>query len=128
MAKSIDKISSKSTPTIISTDLEMEGDIKSSGVIEIEGSVKGNIKGNIVIIREGGSVIGSLLCESLQLKGRLEGELSAKSISISSKGYLKGNIEYGSLCVEDGALIDGQFKKLDSNSSEKILPIQAKSK
>lgn len=123
MAKSIDKVSSKSTPTIISADLEIEGDIKSNGVIEIEGSIKGNIKGNSIIIREGGRVVGSILCESLQLKGKLEGELSAKSINISSKGYLKGNIEYGSLSVEDGALIDGQFKKLDLNSSEKALPI-----
>ncbi len=113
MAK-IDKIS-KSNPTIISSDLSIEGEVKSEGLIEIEGSIKGTVIGKAIIIREKGSVSGDLTCDSLQLKGKLEGEVFAHSINISSNGFLKGNIQYETLSVEDGALIDGQFKKIDSN-------------
>ncbi len=119
MAKKTDRIS-KSTPTIISPDLVIEGDIQSRGIIEIQGSIKGTVKGNSIIIREEGSVSGNVHCENLQLKGKIEGEVHAKSINIYGKGFLKGDIEYGILSVEDGALIDGQFKKvnLDDNIAD----------
>ena len=117
MSKKIEKIS-KSNPTIISSDLSIEGEVKSQGLIEIEGSIKGTVKGRIIIIREKGSVVGDVTCDQLQLKGSLEGELSAKSISISSNGKLTGNIEYETLSVEDGALIDGQFKKITDKSTQ----------
>lgn len=102
----------KATPTIFSRDLKVEGEIASTGLIEIEGAVKGSIKGNVVIIRENGSVEGDLMAEILNIKGNFQGNIRAKSINISSKATINGFVEYHTLCVEDGASIDGQFKKL----------------
>ena len=105
----------KTTPTIFSKDLKIEGDISSSGLIEIEGCVKGNIKGNSVIIREGGNMEGELVAESLSVKGKFSGTIRAKNINISSKARINGVVEYCSLSVEDGACIDGQFKQVGSS-------------
>lgn len=105
----------KTTPTIFSKDLKIEGDISSSGLIEIEGFVKGNIKGNSVIIREGGNMEGELVAESLSVKGKFSGTIRAKNINISSKARINGVVEYCSLSVEDGACIDGQFKQVGSS-------------
>ncbi len=102
----------KATPTIFSKDLKIEGDITSAGLLEIEGFVKGTVKGNFVIIRENGAVEGDLSAESLNIKGNFQGNIKAKSISISSKAVVNGVVEYQTLCVEDGASIDGQFKKI----------------
>lgn len=104
----------KSTPTILAKDLRIEGDISSAGLIELEGFVKGNIKGNSVIIREGGSMEGELVAESLSVKGKFTGTIRAKNINISSKAHISGVVEYCSLSVEDGACIDGQFKQVES--------------
>ncbi len=102
----------KTTPTILARDLKIEGEITSAGLIEIEGKVKGAIKGNSVILREGGFVEGSIIAESLSIRGKFDGTINAKHVEISSSANVLGTIEYGSLCVEDGASIDGQFKKL----------------
>ncbi len=102
----------KSMPTIISKDLKIEGDVVSLGLIEIEGKIKGKIKGNSVVIREGGLVEGFIIADFLSIKGVFEGDVSAQNISVSSKGKISGNIEYGSLFVEDGASVEGQFKKM----------------
>ena len=109
-----EKISSsfKSTPTIIAKDLKIEGNVTSTGLIEIEGHIKGNIKGNSVIIREEGFVEGEIAANSLNIQGKFDGTTKAKSLTISSKAVVTGTIEYGSLSVEDGADIDGQFKLL----------------
>lgn len=105
----------KSTPTILARDVEIEGQILSSGVIEIEGHVRGVVKGNVVALRENGFIEGDVLAESFSIRGRFEGNIRSKSISISSKARVSGKVEYETLFVEDGAFIDGQFKCLEGN-------------
>ena len=112
IAKRLEVISAnfKSTPTILSRDLRIDGEITSSGLIEIEGNISGTIKGNSVILREGCFVEGTIVAESISIRGKFDGNIQAKNIDITSKAKITGTIEYGSLCVEDGASIDGQFK------------------
>jgi cytoskeletal protein CcmA (bactofilin family) len=107
----------KSTPSILSKDLKIQGDLTSSGLIEIEGIISGNIKGNSVILREDARVEGEIIAESVNIKGSFNGNIKAKNINISSKAKITGLIEYVSLAVEDGACIEGQFKKLNLKSS-----------
>ena len=101
----------KSTPTIIARDLIVEGQVNSAGLIEIEGTIRGTINGNSVVLREEGVIEGLVYAEFLNIRGRFEGSIKAKNISVSSKAKIIGDIEYDSLAVEDGASIDGQFKK-----------------
>ena len=114
ITKKLEMMSSnfKSTPTILARDLKIEGELFSAGLIEIEGSVKGTLRVNSAIIREEGHVEGTIIAESLSIRGRFEGNIKAKNISITSKAKVNGVIEYDSLSVEDGASIDGQFKRL----------------
>lgn len=119
LGKKLESISSnfKATPTIIARDLKIEGSILGTGFIEIEGNIKGTINGNSVVLREEGIVEGEVIAESLSLRGRFNGTIRAKNISITSKARVTGMIEYGSLSVEDGAFIDGQFKQLVKSNS-----------
>jgi len=114
ITKKLEVISSnfKTTPTIIARDLKVEGQINSKGLIEIEGMIKGTLNGNSVILREEGVVEGTIIAESLSLRGTFNGNIKAKNINIASKANITGEIEYESLSVEDGACIDGQFRKL----------------
>jgi cytoskeletal protein CcmA (bactofilin family) len=103
----------KSTPTIIARDLTIEGEINSSGLVEIEGRIKGSINGNSIILRENGIVEGTITAESLSIRGSFEGKIKAKNIDISGKARIIGEVEYQTLSIEDGACIDGHFKKID---------------
>lgn len=105
----------KNTPTIIARDLKIEGELVSTGLIEIEGHIKGTINGNSVILREDGFVEGLIIAESLSIRGKFEGTIKAQHLEIASAANIVGTIEYSSLSVEDGACIDGQFKKFDKN-------------
>jgi cytoskeletal protein CcmA (bactofilin family) len=100
----------KNTPTIISHDLKVEGNIISLGLIEIEGNVKGTIKGNSVILCQDSLIEGIIIAKFLSIKGRFDGTIKAKTVHIGSKAKITGDIEYNSLSVEDGACIDGNFK------------------
>ena len=121
IGKKFEIISSKNfksaTPTILARDLKIEGNLISSGLIEIEGNIKGNIKGNAVILREGGNFEGQIIAESLSIRGKFDGAIHGKSIDICSKAVVTGEIEYESLSVEDGACIDGQFRRAESKKA-----------
>ncbi len=47
------------------------------------------------------------------------GDIKANNINIFKNAEINGNIEYDSLSVEDGASIDGQFKKISEKSALK---------
>ena len=101
----------KSTPTIISRDLKIQGEVFSSGIIEILGQIDGSIKGNSIILREEGFIKGTVFAENFSIRGKFDGKIKAKNISIASKAEVIGEIEYELLSVEDGASIDWHFKK-----------------
>ncbi len=108
-SKSIDD-DSYSSPTIIAKGLSIVGELTSNGVIEIEGNIKGTIRGSIVTLREGCFVDGTIIADFANVKGQLKGVIKAKNVSIFQGAEIVGTIEYESIVVEDGACLDAQFK------------------
>ncbi len=122
-SRSSDKINSgskSSMPSIISRNLKINGELQSSGIIEVEGYITGNIKAQCVIIRESGVIEGEIAAENVSVKGGFIGNIKARNVNVSSKAKINGNIEYSSLCVEDGACIEGQFKQIVQQQNSKI--------
>jgi cytoskeletal protein CcmA (bactofilin family) len=104
---------SNSMPSIIASDMVIEGTVKSAGSIEIEGKINGSIIANSVIIREKGLSEGSISAEFIDIQGKFSGDLDANNIKISKKAIVNCKFIYNSLSVEDGASIEGEFKKRD---------------
>lgn len=102
----------KNTPTIISQEFRLVGEIFSGGVVEIQGVIDGTVNGNSIILREDGVINGTVIAENFSIRGKFDGKIKAKNVSIHSKALVRGDIEYSSLSVEDGANIDGNFKKI----------------
>ena len=101
----------KTLPSIIASNLNIEGIINSAGTIEIEGHIKGSIVGNCISIRETGKVEGEISANQVNIRGKFAGNIKAKNLNIFNKAEVFGEIAYQNLTVEDGASIDGQFKK-----------------
>jgi cytoskeletal protein CcmA (bactofilin family) len=106
----------KTTPTIISRDLKIQGELISGGIIEIQGFIDGTINGNSIILREEGQIDGIVFAENFSIRGKFNGKIRAKNLNIANKAVVDGEIEYEILSVEDGASIDGHFKKIETIS------------
>ncbi|MFZ8864335.1 MAG: bactofilin family protein [Rickettsiales bacterium] len=114
-----DFLNKKSIPSIIVSDLNIQGDLISEGAIEIGGIVNGNVKCNFVTIRKGAKINGNVVADNLVINGAVEGIMQAKHLSVTSSAVVKGTLEYGFLSVESGADIKGklvrkQYKDLES--------------
>jgi cytoskeletal protein CcmA (bactofilin family) len=115
----ITNLNIKNLPSIIAKDLKINGELKSTGLIEIEGNIIGNIKSNTVTIRESGFVNGEIQADVLNVKGRFDGKIKVKTLNISEKANITGTMEYSILSVEDGAFIDGTFKCIEIDEKTK---------
>jgi cytoskeletal protein CcmA (bactofilin family) len=108
-----------SMPSIIAYDMHIEGTIESSGVIEVEGKINGSIIANSVIIREKGNLQGNISADFIDIQGSFSGDLDVNNIKVSKKAIVSGKFSYNSLIVEDGASIEGEFKKREIKEKKK---------
>ena len=104
--------------------MQVEGDLRTAGSIDIAGLVNGNIFVSDMTITETGSIRGSVEASNIEVNGHVEGKITADTIIIGKTAVVKGDIFFkNTLKTEEGADIDGYIKRMNngkSNSEEDI--------
>ena len=104
--------------------MQLEGDLRTSGSIDIAGLINGNIFVSDMTITETGSIRGSVEATTIEINGHVEGKISADTVIVGKTAVIKGDIFFqNTLKTEEGADIDGYIKRLNngkSNSEEDI--------
>ena len=107
--------------------LQLEGDLRTSGSLDIAGLVNGNVYVSDVTITETGSVRGSLEASKIEINGHVQGKVSADSIVIGKSAVIKGDVYFkNTLKTEEGADIDGYIKRINNGktSTEEDIAIE----
>ena len=98
--------------------MQLEGDLRTSGSIDIAGLINGNVFVSELIITETGSVRGSVEATTIEINGHLEGRISADTVIVGKTAVIKGDIFFkNSLKTEEGADIDGYIKRANNGKS-----------
>lgn len=100
-------------PSVIAADLNVLGNIISDGVLDIDGKVHGNIRCHTVSLRPNGRVQGDIHAEIVHVHGAVEGVIKARAVMLYATAKVVGTIMHESLSIEDGAFVDGKFKRTD---------------
>ena len=104
--------------SLISETVSIEGTINSSGAIDVAGLIKGPVYSKEIIVRETGSITGTVEGDHVEVHGHLDGKVVGQDIVIGSTGTVKGDIEFANnLKTENGADIDGYIKKTNKSKS-----------
>ena len=104
--------------SLISETVSIEGTINSSGAIDVAGLIKGPVFSKEIIVRETGSITGTVEGDHIEVHGHLDGKVVGQDIVIGSTGTVKGDIEFANnLKTENGADIDGYIKKTNKAKS-----------
>ena len=105
--------------SLISETVSIEGTINSSGAIDIAGLIKGPVISKEIVVRETGSITGTIEGDRVEIHGHLDGKISGGDVIIGSTGTVKGDIEFANnLKTENGADIDGYIKKTHGSKSK----------
>ena len=113
--------------SLIGETLQLEGDLRSSGNVDVAGLINGNVFVSEIIIKETGSVRGALEAQRIEIYGHLEGKITADTVIVGPSAIIKGDIFFrNTLKTEEGADIDGYIKRVNNGktSSEEDIAIE----
>ena len=98
--------------------LQLEGDLRSSGSIDVAGLINGNVFVSEMTITDTGSVRGSIEAANIEINGHIEGKISADTVIVGKSAVIKGDIFFkNTLKTEEGADIDGYIKRISNGKS-----------
>lgn len=109
-------------PSVLSSDLEITGKVISKGAIEISGHIKGEIDGASVTLGGEGEILGKLRAGTADVMGRVEGEITAETLTLRSSAKARIVAVSQLLVIESGATIEGSFSKPSVAQPEPLPP------
>ncbi|WP_119304043.1 bactofilin family protein [Dongia deserti] len=114
-----------SVPSIISSDLRINGDLVCSGDVQVDGWVEGDIQSRNIVIGEAATVHGALQAETVRICGLVKGAIKADSVVLEKTAKVTGDILHKTLTIEEGAQLEGMCKRLDAPTAQGVLPAPA---
>ncbi len=110
--KTVDKAAINS---IIGQGLNIVGDLSFSGKLKLDGTIKGNVKGEYIVIGKTGVVTGDVNIETCICQGKVYGNINSKDLTVVKGCRIEGNVETVNLAVESGASLIGEVKVDDKD-------------
>ena len=103
-----------SAPSIISADLIVNGTLTSTGDIQIDGRVEGDVHSADLVIGEKAEVDGELWAEELTVRGKVRGRIRARKVTLAATSRVEGDILHEAFAVESGAFFEGNCRHSDN--------------
>ena len=98
--------------------MQLEGDLRTSGSIDVAGLINGNIFVSEISVTETGSIRGILEANSIEINGHVEGKIKADAVIVGKNAVIKRDIFFkNTLKTEEGADIDGYIKRANTGKS-----------
>lgn len=104
-------------PSIVSADMSVSGNLDGDGVMQIEGTVDGDIRCAELTIGKSAQIRGQIECDTVHVHGTVTGEIRARCVSLSASARVTGDIQHEELAIEAGAYMEGQLLRRDAQQS-----------
>ena len=109
----------KPSASILSSDLTIVGNLKTTGDIQVEGNVEGDIRAHLLTIGETATVKGEVIADDVIINGRIVGRVRGLKVRLSATARVEGDIIHKTIAIESGAHFEGSVQRQED-------PLQAK--
>jgi len=113
--------------TAIGSSTRIEGNVRFSGELRIDGTVIGNIVGQDsgrLVLSEAAVVEGEVRVAHAVIDGKVSGPIHASdSLELHPKARVTGDIHYGKLEVHLGAVVQGRLVHGTEGRGENVVPL-----
>ncbi len=108
--KGNEEVNEGAITSVIGQDMQLVGDVSFKGKLRLDGRIKGNVRGDYLVMGESGVVVGDILVNTFVCAGRVEGNVNVKKLQVATSGVVNGKVEAADLQVESGAALSGEIK------------------
>ena len=108
--------------SIIAFGMKVHGDIDTSGVIKVEGTIEGTIRGaRQVLVGRQGEVKGDVHAKEVVIGGKVDGTVHAtERVEIQGTSSVNGDIYTKSIVVLEGGKINGTVRMDEATKSNPV--------
>ena len=108
----------------LSSDLHITGNLKTTGDIQIEGQIDGDIRAHLLTVGEGATVRGEVVADDVVVNGRVIGRVRGLKVRLTSTARVEGDIIHKTIAIESGAHFEGSVQRQDDplNASANAKP------
>jgi len=103
----------KPAPSTLSSDLMIKGNLKTTGDLQIEGMVDGDIRAHLLTVGEGATVKGEIVADDVVVNGRIIGRVRGLKVRLTSTARVEGDIIHKTIAIESGAHFEGSVQRQD---------------
>jgi cytoskeletal protein CcmA (bactofilin family) len=110
--------------TIVSQGMRIEGELKSSGNIRIDGLINGKVQtSQDLVIGNTATIEGDLVAQNALIAGVVKGNVTIKnSLAISETGKIMGNIICSQISIKEGGYFSGNCQMREAKSTPPVEP------
>ncbi len=116
----------KPAPSILSSDLVVKGNLTTTGDVQIEGTVEGDIRAHLLTVGEGATVKGEVVADDVVVNGRVVGRLRGLKVRLTATARVEGDIIHKTIAIESGAHFEGSVQREDDPLSKSAAKPAAK--
>ncbi len=99
-----------SSKNVLSSDVEIKGNLKFAGELTFEGKLEGEINSDGTLnLGDGAVITGNINANTVVVRGKVTGNISAKEkIELKAKTELFGDVRSAKLVMEEGVTFVGK--------------------
>lgn len=119
--------------SLIGAETRIEGNLSFSGGLRVDGEINGNVmakpgKPSTLVLSEHGRISGEINATHLMVNGKVEGPVCATEyLELQSKARVVGDVQYKTLEIQLGAVVEGRLIHLADAVSDKVVTFKLSS-
>lgn len=115
----------KPAASILSSDLHITGNLKTTGDINVEGTVEGDIRAHLLTVGESATIKGEVVADDVVVNGRVIGRVRGLKVRLTATARVEGDIIHKTIAIESGAHFEGSVQRQDDPLNGGKKPVAA---
>jgi cytoskeletal protein CcmA (bactofilin family) len=103
---------------VIGPDLIVTGNLETTGELQIDGDVQGDVYASRIVIGEQAKVVGELVADEIVIGGIVQGSIRGNTVTFQTASRIEGEVYHRKLAIEQGAYFEGKSRRSEDPTGQ----------
>lgn len=97
--------------SVIGPDLSITGNLESTGEVQIDGELQGDVHAGRIVVGEQAMITGALIADEIVIGGNVQGSIRGNNVTFQAASRIEGDVFHKTLTIEQGAYFEGKSRR-----------------
>jgi cytoskeletal protein CcmA (bactofilin family) len=104
--------------SVIGPDLIVTGNLETTGELQIDGDVQGDVYASRIVIGQQARVVGELVADEIVIGGIVQGSIRGNTVTFKTDSRVEGEVYHRKLAIEQGAYFEGKSRRSEDPTGQ----------